>query len=251
MLGIPTQSFPHSNTKTRASARPVAVPKIRRLVFVTALFMIFMAATAAAQQVQDLQVNTPYQCPGGLIITVFQCQRQQGQEYCFVRAEQNGTFLTQVPKPRAEVATQLKQCKAGVPFSPSYIAEFPSAYRVIQGMNIGKPAENVRRAIGAFYQLSEIITVLAGQHGASGFTPDEQKLVNDYTRISGVLAQGAAQKLPGEQFNPATNPYRYSRSDPKFGFEGIPVWTTFLSPNIQAQFAHIVGGNDHEISSRG
>ena len=120
MLGIPTQSFPHSNTKTRASARPVAVPKIRRLVFVTALFMIFMAATAAAQQVQDLQVNTPYQCPGGLIITVFQCQRQQGQEYCFVRAEQNGKFLTQVPKPRRKRR----------PSSNSARREFPSVHRI-------------------------------------------------------------------------------------------------------------------------
>lgn len=211
---------------------------------ITLLPVMFLAAMAAAQQTQDLQVNTPYQCPGGLTITVFQCQRQQGQEYCFVRAEQNGKFLTQVPKPRAEALTQLRVCKAGTPFNPAYIAEFPSAYRVVQGMNVGNPAENVRRAIGAFYQLSAIITVLAAQRGASGFTPDEQKLLNDYGRISGVLAQGAAQKFPGEQFNPATNPYRYSRSDPKFGFEGIPVWTTFLSPSIEAQFAHIVGGND-------
>jgi hypothetical protein len=42
----------------------------------------------------------------------------------------------------------------------------------------------------------------------------------------------------------ATNPYHFSRSDPKFGFEGIPVWTTFLSPSLQAQFAQFVGGND-------
>ena len=58
---------------------------------------------------------------------------------------------------------------------------------------MGKPAENVRRAIGAFYQLSEIIKVLAGQRSP---TPDEQKLLNDYSRISTVLAQGATQKLP-------------------------------------------------------
>jgi hypothetical protein len=200
-----------------------------------------VASSQTAQSSSDLQLNTPYQCPGGLTLTVFQCQRQQGQEYCFVRAEQGGKFITQVPKPRAEAATQLKACKAGTPFNPPYIAEFPSAYRVVQGMNIGKPAENVRRAIGAFYQLSEIIHVLAGQRA---LTPDEQKLLNDYSRISGVLAQGAGQKFPNEQFDPAANPYRYSRSDPKFGFEGIPVWTTFLSPGLQTQFAQLVGGSD-------
>jgi hypothetical protein len=156
------------------------------------------AGTSTAQTSSDVQVNTPYQCPGGLTLTVFQCQRQRDQEACFVRAEQNGKFITQVPKPRAEIATQVKACKAGTPFSPPYMAEFPSAYRVVQGMNVGKPAENVRRAMGAFYQLSEIIKVLAGQRSP---TPDEQKLLNDYSRISTELAQGAAQKLPGEHFD--------------------------------------------------
>ncbi|HUI83013.1 MAG TPA: DUF6602 domain-containing protein [Candidatus Binatia bacterium] len=193
-----------------------------------------------------LQVNTPYQCPGGLILTVFQCQRQGSQEACFVRAEQNGKFITQVPKPRAEIATQLQACKAGTPFSPPYIAEFPSAYRVVQGMNVGNPAENVKRAIGAFYQLSEILKVLAAQRAP---TSDEQKLLNDYSRISAVLAQGAAQKFPNEHFDPAANPYRYSPSDPKFGFEGIPVWTTFLSPSIQAQYAQIVGGGNPQYQA--
>ncbi len=204
------------------------------------------AGTSTTQTSSDLQVNTPYQCPGGLTLTVFQCQRQGNQEACFVRAEQNGKFIAQVPKPRAEIASQVKACKAGTPFSPPYIAEFPSPYRVVLGMNVGKPAENVRRAIGAFYQLSEIIKVLAGQRSP---TPDEQKLLNDYSRISTVLAQGATQKLPGEHFDLAANPYRYNPSDPKFGFEGIPVWTTFLSPSVQAQFAQVVGGNNPQYQA--
>ena len=199
------------------------------------------ASPQAAQSSSDLQLNTPYQCPGGLTLTAFQCQRQGGQEYCFVKAEMNGKFIGQVPKPRAEVVTQFKTCKAGTPFNPPYIAEFPSPYRVVQGMNIGNPAENVRRAIGAFYQLSEIVHVLAGQRA---LTPDEQKLVNDYSRISGELAQAGSQKFPGEQFSLASNPYRFSRTDPKFGFEGIPVWTTFLSPSLQTQFTQLVGGNN-------
>lgn len=202
--------------------------------------------SSTTQPSSGLQVDTPYECPGGLILTVFQCQRQGTQEACFVRAEQNGKFLTQVPKPRAEIATQLKACKAGTPFSPSYMAEFPSAYRVVQGMNIGNPAENVKRAIGAFYQLSEIIKVLAGQRAP---TSDEQKLLNEYSRISAVLAQGAAQKFPNEHFDPAANPYHYNPSDPKFGFEGIPVWTTFLSPGIQAQYAQIVGGGNPQYQA--
>ena len=199
------------------------------------------AGSQAAQSSSDLQLNTPYQCPGGLTLTAFQCQRQGGQEYCFIKAEMNGKFIGQVPKPRAEAVSQFKACKAGTPFNPPYIAEFPSSYRVVQGMSTGNPRENIPRSIGALYQLSEIIRVLAGQRA---LTPDEQKLLNEYSRISGELAQAGSQKFPGEQFSLASNPYRFSRTDPKFGFDGIPVWTTFLSPGLQTQFAQLVGGSD-------
>jgi hypothetical protein len=204
------------------------------------------AASSAPQSSSELQLDTPYQCAGGITLTVFQCQRQGTQEACFVKAEQNGKFLTQVPKPRAEIASQVKACKAGTPFNPPYMAEFPDMYRVAQGMNVGKPAENVRRSIGAYYQLSEIIKVLAGQRAP---TPDEQKLLNEYSKASTDLAQVASQKLPGEHFDAASNPYRYSTSDPKFGFEGIPVWTAFLSPSIQARFAQIAGAGNPQYQA--
>jgi len=207
------------------------------------------AAAPTAQSSSELQLNTPYQCAGELTLTAFQCQKQNGQEYCFVKAEQNGKFLTQVPKPRAEIVTQLKACKAGTPFDPAYLAEFPRASYVVQAMVTGTPKDNVTRAIGALYQLTEVINVLSAQRGAAGYSPDEKKLLDSYSKMQAALVQAAAQKLPGEQFNVATNPYHFSRSDPKFGFEGIPVWTTFLSPGLQARFAQIVGGNDTRYSA--
>jgi hypothetical protein len=201
-------------------------------------------AAAAAQSSSDLQLNTPYQCAGELTLTAFECQKQNGQDYCVVKVEQNGKFLMQVPKPQAEIATQLKACKAGTPFSPPYLAEFPKASQVVQGMVTGIPKENVTRSMGALYQLTEIINVLSAQRGSAGYSADEKKLLDSYSKMQSALVQAAAQNLPGEQFNVATNPYHFSRSDPKFGFEGIPVWTTFLSPGLQARFAQIVGGND-------
>src|ERR1700736_4808689 len=201
-------------------------------------------AAAAAQSSSDLQLNTPYQCAGDLTLTAFQCQKQNGQDYCFVKVEQNGKFLLQVPKPRAEIVTQLKACKAGTPFNPPYLAEFPSASYVLQAMVTGTPKDNVTRSVGALYQLTEIINVLSAQRGAAGYSPDEKKLLDSYSKMQSALVQAAAQILPGQQFNVATNPYHFNRSDPKFGFEGIPVWITFLSPGLQAQFAQIVGGND-------
>jgi hypothetical protein len=204
------------------------------------------AASAAppGQGPSDLQLNTPYQCAGGLMITVFECAPQAGQVYCQVRAEMNGQFLGQVPKPRSETVAQMSACKAGTPYNPPYVAEFPSAFRVVQGMVVGDPRQNMVRSIGAFYQLSEILKVFAGQRANGGLLPDEKRLLDDYSRISSQLAQTAAQKFPGEHFDLSTNPYRFSRTDPKFGFEGIPVWVTFLSPNIQSSFARDVGGDN-------
>ena len=202
------------------------------------------APASSAQPSSDLKPNTPYQCAGGLTLTVFQCQKQNGQDYCFVRAEQNGKFLLQVPKPRGEIVTQLKACTAGTPFNPAYLAEFPSAAYVVQAMAVGNPQDNVLRAMGALYQLSEIISALAGPRAPAGYLPDEKKLLDNYGKMQSALAQVAAQHIPGKNFDVSTNPYHFSRSDPKFGFEGIPVWTTFLSPGMQAQFAQIVGGSD-------
>src|SRR5258708_40201961 len=94
----------------------------------------FTRPRGTAQQPSDLQVNTPYQCAGGLTVTVFQCQKQNRQDYCFVKLEQNGKFLLQVPKPRSEAAQQLKSCKASASFNPPSLNDFPTPDLVIEGL---------------------------------------------------------------------------------------------------------------------
>ncbi len=165
------------------------------------------------------------------------------------RPNKTASFLLQVPKLRPEIVTQVKACKAGAPFNPPYLAEFPNYGYVVQVMADGTPKGNITRAIGALYQLSEIITALAGSRAPSGYSPDEKKLLDNYSKMQSVLIQTATKNLPGEQFTLATNPYHFGRSDPKFGFEGIPVWTTFLTPALHGQFAQIVGGNDAHYSA--
>jgi hypothetical protein len=113
------------------------------------------------------------------------------------------------------------------------------------GMLVGKPQDNVTRAIGAFYQLSEIIKVLAGSRALSA---DETKLLNDYAKAQGELVNAAESKFPGQRFDPESNPFRYKRSDPRFGFEGIPVWATFFTRGTQSTYARTVGGSDDEYA---
>ena len=189
--------------------------------------------------------NSRWDCGGGAAMTLVQCGNMAGQQGCWVRLEQDGKFLTQAPKPLADIQNHVKACKALPADDPAYLAEFPNPYRVVQGMLTGKPQENVTRAIGAFYQLSEIIHTLAGSRA---LTADEQKFLGDYSSAQSALAKLAAQKFPGQQIDVASNPYRFKPNDPRFGFEGIPVWTTFLTPGTQDAFARSVGGGDAQYA---
>jgi hypothetical protein len=197
-------------------------------------------ASAAA----GLQENTPYQCAGALTVTAFECQRQAGQEYCFVKLQQNGKFLAQLAKPRDEIAAKVKSCQAGAPFNPPYLSEFPSPDRVVAAMRAGGARDNVLRAIGAFYQLDEIINALAGDRASGSYLPDERKFLDQYRAAITEMQKAAEKAFPAERFDVTSNPYHFSRSDPKFGFEGIPVWVTLLSPTVQARFAQTVGASD-------
>jgi hypothetical protein len=153
-------------------------------------------AASAAQSSSDLQLNTPYQCAGDLTLTAFQCQKQNGQDYSIVKVEQNGKFLMEVPKPQAEIVTQLKACNAGTTFNPPYLAEFPKASDVVQAMVTGTPKDNVTRAMGALYQLTEIINVLSVQRGTYGYSPDEKKLLDNYNKMQSALVQAAQKSFP-------------------------------------------------------
>jgi hypothetical protein len=199
------------------------------------------ARTASVPLTSEALDDTRYSCPGGLVMSIYQCGKSGGQDICYVRLEMNGEFITGLPKPVSAITKLLQSCRTLPPSNPAYLLEFPSAYRVVKGMVVGNPLDNVQRAIGALYQLSVIVQTLAG---GRGLTADEHKLLADYGRAQVALQGAAAKKFPTRRFDLAANPFHYPRSDPRFGFEGIPVWTAFLSPDLQSRFAQIVGGGD-------
>ena len=188
--------------------------------------------------------DSRWDCGGGTNMIVLGCEGRGNQEACFVRMEQDGKLLAQTSKKAYDIRNHVSACKAVPALNPRYLVEFPNALGVVQGMVVGKPQENVVRSIGALYQLSEIIRVLAGSRA---LTPDEEKLLGDYSKAQAALVQSATKAFPGQQFDPASNPYRLKRNDPKFGFEGIPVWT-LLTKGIQSAFARMVGGSDDEYA---
>ena len=203
------------------------------------------AGAAASQQSSGLLLNTPYQCGGNATLTLTQCQPLNGRDFCMVKLEQNGQFVMQLPKAKSDIEQELRerQCKAGIAINPPYLTQFPSRDIVVKSMKVQTPRETVIRSVGALYQLSEIIKTLAQARGGA-LTADEEKLTDQYSAEITSLQQAAAKNLNGEQLTLAGNPYHFSRSDPRFGFEGIPIWVSFLSPTLQAQFAQVVGANN-------
>ena len=125
------------------------------------------AGTAATQQSSGLLLNTPYQCGGNATLTFTQCQPLNGRDFCMVKLEQNGQFIMQLPKPKSDIEQELRerQCKAGIAINPPYLTQFPSKEIVVQGVKVQNPRETAMRAIGALYQLREIIQTLAQAHG--------------------------------------------------------------------------------------
>lgn len=188
--------------------------------------------------------DTQYSCAPGLTVAVFACQNRQGQSSCITQLRMNGQDITPPPMSESQIRQKVRTCKELPQLSPPYALEFPSVTTVINAMRAGNPPDTVRRSIGAFYQLGEIVKVLAGSRASTGYLPDEKKLVDQYQQAESTLETTAPKKFPGQQFSLATNPYHYGPMDPRFGFEGIPVWISFFTPGLHARYARLVGGND-------
>lgn len=191
--------------------------------------------------------DTQYNCGPGLTVAVFACQNRQGQSSCLIQLRMNGPDITPPPMTENQIREKLRTCKELPPLSPPYALEFPSAATVLnamRAMRASDPQETVRRFIGAFYQLGEILKVLAGSRASTGYLPDEKKLIDQYGRAESALEAAGPKKFPGQQFGLAANPYHYGPMDPRFGFEGIPVWISFFTPGMHDRYARLVGGDD-------
>ncbi len=138
--------------------------------------------------------------------------------------------------------------------NPPYLASFPSADRVAQAMKVTDPRETAVRQIGAYWQLEQIIRQLSGQREFRGFLPDEARIIGEYQVASYKVAQAIDKAYPGKYQQGITvsdyTPYRFMRTDRRFGVDGIETFKTFLTPAIQNQFAQTVGGDIARAETR-
>lgn len=136
---------------------------------------------------------------------------------------------------------------------PAYLSQFPPVERVKQAMAAGDPRETALRQLGALWQLQEIIKALSGRREFRGFTPDEGKLIGAYSMAHYTIAQAIDSAFPGPygrwQKVSHNTPYNYSRTDPRFGVEGIDVWK-LLPAAVQDQFNQVIGAGKLRVAAR-
>ncbi len=216
---------------------------------------------AAAQQAAGPPPESTYECQG-FTITIHRCGNVGGQDVCMFRADLPNGQNVEGNKPRQEAIALLKACKlqptgvkkTGGPLNPPYLKEMPSVEKVMQAMKTNDPRETALRQMGAFYQLTEIIATLSGPREIRGYLPDEERIVQEYRVAAYNVGKAADAAFPGPYLKEKTfsenRPYRYSRNDPRFGFQGIAVWQTFLSPGMQTQFAKIIGQDNAKYEAK-
>lgn len=129
--------------------------------------------------------------------------------------------------------------------NPPYLSTLPSVDRVKQVMAVADPRESALRQMGALWQLQEIIKAISGSREFRGFLPDEGRLIGDYSTAAYRIGVAIDSAFPGPygrwQHVSDNTPYRYSRSDPNFGVEGIDLFGTLVPPPVRILFLQALG----------
>lgn len=137
--------------------------------------------------------------------------------------------------------------------NPPYLAGFPSVDRVKSAMQAKDPREQALRQLGAIWQLQEMVKQLSGSREFRGFLPDEQKLLGTYSTAHFEISKAIDSAFPGPYGMARTvsdnTPYRYMRTDSRFGIEGIRTFTIVAAPVVDS-FLRSVGADKARWAAR-
>ena len=176
---------------------------------IAALLVVHLTSALAgtAQQPDSLQENASYQCSNGMTVTVTRCAKQNGQENCEFKIEQNGKLAFQGVNLREKVAAGVKSCRAqassfpssfprtmaeqGKSLNPPYLNEMPSIELVKQEIQGKDPTDTLARQVAVFSELPTVITsFMLADRKRYDLTPDEQKITGKYQLEAYELEQG-------------------------------------------------------------
>ncbi|HSE53173.1 MAG TPA: hypothetical protein VLB00_13350, partial [Gemmatimonadales bacterium] len=130
--------------------------------------------------------------------------------------------------------------------NPPYIAQFPTVDKVVKAMEMPDPRESALRKLGALWQLQEVIRQLSGRREFRGLLPDEAKVLGEYQVAEYYIGKAIDSAFPGPYGNAGkvslNTPYRYMRTDVRFGIEGVELAKVLPVPVLEAFYQSV--GND-------
>ncbi len=165
----------------------------------------FAGTTLASGQAQDplepLQINVPYRCSDGTTYTITACKPWGNAQVCTWREEKNGQLIVEANSIRTQLYGRLRPCPpqkpatsqpGSGPLNPAYLAELPSPDRVMKEIQGSDATDTLNRQMGAMWQLKRMIEDAAGPRQFRGLTPDEGRLIGEYS-----YAYDRLSKMPG------------------------------------------------------
>lgn len=130
--------------------------------------------------------------------------------------------------------------------NPPYMAQFPTVDKVVKAMEMPDPRESALRKMGALWQLQEVIRQLSGRREFRGLLPDEAKVLGEYQVAEYYIGQAIDSAFPGPYGNAGkvslNTPYRYMRTDVRFGIEGVELAKVLPVPVLELFYQSV--GND-------
>jgi hypothetical protein len=136
---------------------------------------------------------------------------------------------------------------------PAYLSEMPTVERVKREIQGTDAQGTALRQIGAFWQLQEIIRTLAARRDPDQLTPDERRLMQAYYEASYYVSQAVENALTTEDEKRRwriRSPYRFARTDPRFGVEELDLFKRFFSPAFRAAFDRANGAEEAQQRAR-
>lgn len=130
-------------------------------------------------------------------------------------------------------------CVPAAAQTPAYLTEMPSVERVKREIQGSDAQDTALRQAGAFWQLQEIIRTLAGLRDPDQLTADERKLKQAYYEAAFYVSQAIENTLPTEDEKRKwrnRSPYRFARTDPRFGVQDLELFKRFFSPSFRGAF---------------
>jgi hypothetical protein len=169
-----------------------------------------IAAIAFAQQAPPV-LNKPYRCASnGHSFTILNCNPWKTDQMCSYREDdQNGHQVNAATSLWTQMAGLLKGCsvadspKPAIPpasgassqtkpaaLNPAYLSQFPSVDQVMSQLKGTDAQDTTNLELGTLRQLPQFIEDLAGQRWIHNqMTPDESRLIGDYTLAYNNLAK--------------------------------------------------------------